>query len=89
MKRYCGAQSLLFRSDELRTKPLAANIDQVAIVFATRPQYNPVFIWKALLASETADIPALVIRNKTDLQEDEKDVRPFIEELRRAGSPGN
>lgn len=78
--------SLLFRSDELRTKPLAANIDQVAIVFATRPQYNPVFIWKALLASETADIPALVIRNKTDLQEDEEDVRPFIEELRQLGA---
>ena len=49
-------RSLLYRSDELRTKPLASNIDQVAVVFATRPSYNPHFIWKAMLAAETADI---------------------------------
>lgn len=30
-------RSLLYRSDELRTKPLASNIDQVAVVFAIPP----------------------------------------------------
>ncbi len=79
-------KSLLYRSDEFRTKPLAANIDQVALVFATRPTYNPQFIWKAMLAAETADIPLLIIRNKTDLSGDEADVRPFIDQLKELGA---
>ena len=78
-------KSLLYRSDEFRTKPLAANIDQVALVFATRPTYNPRFIWKAILAAETADIPMLIIRNKTDVIEDDNQVRPFIEQLKELG----
>ena len=57
--------SLLFRSDEWRTKELASNIDLVAIVFASRPTFNPWFIWKALLAATKAGITPIVIRNKT------------------------
>ncbi|MFR1026278.1 MAG: ribosome small subunit-dependent GTPase A [Parasutterella sp.] len=79
-------RSLLYRSDELRTKPLASNIDQVAVVFATRPSYNPHFIWKAMLAAETADIHILMIRNKTDFTEDEPEVRPFINQLKELGA---
>lgn len=79
-------RSLLYRSDELRTKPLASNIDQVAVVFATRPSYNPHFIWKAMLAAETADIHILMIRNKTDFTADEDLVRPFIEQLKELGA---
>lgn len=79
-------RSLLYRSDELRTKPLASNIDQVAVVFATRPTYNPQFIWKAMLAAETADIPILIIRNKRDFTEDEASVRPFIDQLKKLGA---
>lgn len=62
-------KSLLYRSDEWRIKSLAANVDQVAIVFASRPSFNPWFIWKALLAAHEAGIPAIVIRNKADLVE--------------------
>ncbi|WP_251450079.1 ribosome small subunit-dependent GTPase A [Parasutterella muris] len=79
-------KSLLYRSDDLRTKPLAANIDQVAVVFATRPSYNPHFIWKALLAAETADIPTVIIRNKCDYIQDEAAVRPFIDQLKELGA---
>lgn len=78
-------KSLLYRSDEFRTKPLAANIDQVALVFATRPTYNPRFIWKAILAAETANIPMLIIRNKSDITEDDNQVRPFIDQLKELG----
>ncbi len=78
-------KSLLYRSDEFRTKPLAANIDQVALVFATRPTYNPRFMWKAILAAETANIPMLIIRNKTDITEDDNQVRPFIDQLKELG----
>ena len=65
----CERRNLLYRSDEWRIKSLAANIDLVCIVFASRPTFNPWFIWKALLAAHQAGIPALVVRNKAELAE--------------------
>jgi ribosome biogenesis GTPase len=62
-------RSLLFRSDLVRVKELAANIDQVAIIFAPRPPFNPRFIWRALVAAETAGVAALAVLNKTDITE--------------------
>jgi ribosome biogenesis GTPase len=62
-------RALLFRADQFRTKALAANIDQVAIVFAPQPPFNPFFIWRALLAAEAAGIASLLVLNKTDLDE--------------------
>ena len=62
-------RTLLYRSDEWRVKSLAANADLCAIVFAPRPTFNPWFIWKALLAAHQAGIPAVVVRNKLDLED--------------------
>ncbi len=61
-------RNLLFRADANRTKPLAANVDQVAIVFAAEPSPQPEFVWRALLAASAAGIGALAILNKTDLE---------------------
>lgn len=77
--------NLLYRSDEWRVKTLAANIDLVCIVFASRPTFNPWFIWKALLASHQAGIPALVIRNKCDLPDENDAARKQIDLLRSIG----
>ncbi|MFN7510561.1 MAG: ribosome small subunit-dependent GTPase A [Betaproteobacteria bacterium] len=60
-------RSLLYRSDANRVKELAANIDQVAIVFAPQPPFNPRFLWRALAAAEAAGIGALAVLNKTDI----------------------
>ncbi len=59
--------SLLFRADTVRTKEMAANIDQVAIVYAPQPTYSETFIWRALAAASAANLNALVILNKRDL----------------------
>jgi len=61
-------RNLLFRADTTRTKPLAANVDQVAIVFAAQPPSQPEFLWRALLAARAAGIDALAILNKIDLE---------------------
>jgi ribosome biogenesis GTPase len=61
-------RNLLFRADANRTKPLAANVDQVAIVYAAQPPSQPEFLWRALLAARAAGIDALAILNKIDLQ---------------------
>lgn len=60
-------RSLLFRADQFRSKELAANIDQVAIVFAPQPPFNPLFLWRALLAARAAGIASLLVLNKTDI----------------------
>ncbi|MCD8338774.1 MAG: ribosome small subunit-dependent GTPase A [Burkholderiales bacterium] len=78
-------KSLLFRSDQFRTKPMAANIDQTAVVFASRPVFNKHFIWRAILACDAANIPLIAIRNKTDFVEDNASIRPFVEQLESLG----
>jgi len=60
-------RNLLFRADAARTKPLASNLDQLAIVFAAQPPAQPEFAWRALLAARAAGIEALAILNKIDL----------------------
>jgi len=61
-------RNLLFRADANRTKPLAANVDQLAIVFAAQPPPQPEFAWRALLAARAADIAPIAILNKIDLE---------------------
>lgn len=77
--------SLLYRSDEFRTKELAANVDQVAVVFASRPSFNPWFVWKALLAADGAGIAPLVIRNKCELAEGADAAAAFVDQLQSLG----
>lgn len=78
-------RNLLYRSDEWRVKSLAANVDLVAIVFASRPTFNPWFIWKALLAAHQAGIPAVVIRNKKELTEGAEEAKAAVDLLTSIG----
>jgi ribosome biogenesis GTPase len=78
-------RNLLFRSDELRVKELAANVDLVAVVFASRPTFNPWFVWRAIIAAKTAGIPCLAIRNKTDLPDEGGAAERFLSELQSIG----
>ncbi len=78
-------RNLLFRSDELRVKELAANVDLVAVVFASRPTFNPWFVWRAIIAAKTAGIECLVIRNKTDLPDEGNAAADFMLQLAGIG----
>lgn len=78
-------RSLLFRADAFRTKELAANVDQVAIVYASHPSFNRWFVWKALLAAEAAAIAPLVVRNKADLLDSEGAAAGFLASLAKFG----
>lgn len=64
-------RNLLYRSDEFRSKLLAANVDQAAIVVAAVPAFHEELLIRCLVACEVADIPALIVLNKADLPETE------------------
>jgi len=61
--------SLFKRVDTHRTKAIAANVTQVAIVVAPRPSWSEELLQRCLLAAEIQHLPALIIANKADLQE--------------------
>lgn len=62
-------KNLLHRSDQFKSKLLAANIDQVIIVLATEPSFSEDLLGRALVSAEALEIRPLVILNKTDLTE--------------------
>jgi ribosome biogenesis GTPase len=60
-------RNLLFRQDEWKTKSFAANIDQILVLVASEPTFAETQLARALIAAESAGIPAQVILNKADL----------------------
>lgn len=62
-------RNLLYRSDDMRTKQFAANVDQLLIVVATEPSFSDDLAGRALVAAWSADIRPLVILNKADLSD--------------------
>jgi ribosome biogenesis GTPase / thiamine phosphate phosphatase len=60
-------RNLLFRQDEWRTKSFAANLDQLLVLVAGEPMFSESQLTRALIAAQSAGIPALIGLNKTDL----------------------
>jgi len=67
-----------------KLKPMAANIDQVVIVMAVKPEPNPYLIDRYLVATENLSANALIILNKTDLASD-NDYTTALNEYRKLG----
>jgi ribosome biogenesis GTPase len=62
-------RSLLYRSNEIRQKLIAANVDQLIIVVATEPAFSDDLVTRALIAAESAGIEVLIVLNKADLSD--------------------
>lgn len=78
-------KNLFFRQDEWRIKTLASNVDLLIALFSSVPAFNADFIWRALIAAHFADIPALIIRNKTDVAEGAQKAKDFLEQCSALG----
>ena len=61
-------RNLFYRQDELRTKSIAANLDQVLVLLAADPEFSERQLARALIAAEAEGIAVLVVLNKQDLQ---------------------
>jgi len=59
--------TLLYRSDQYKSKLLAANISRLFIVIATEPGFADDLVSRSLVACEAAGIEAHLILNKTDV----------------------
>ena len=62
-------KTLLYRSDQYKSKLLAANVTQLFIVVATEPGFSDDLVSRALVAAEAAGVAAHIILNKTDVTE--------------------
>ncbi len=60
-------KTLLYRSDQYRSKLLAANLTQLFIVVATEPGFSDDLICRALVAAEAGGIKPHLILNKIDV----------------------
>ncbi|RJG01755.1 ribosome small subunit-dependent GTPase A [Noviherbaspirillum sedimenti] len=62
-------KTLLFRSDQYKSKLLAANVTQMLIVVATEPGFSDDLVSRSLVAAEAAGVTPHIILNKTDVTE--------------------
>ena len=60
-------KTLLYRSDQYKSKLLAANVTQLFIVVATEPGFSDDLVSRALVAAEAAGIEAHIMLNKIDV----------------------
>jgi len=70
--------SLLYRSNEIKQKLIAANVDQVVIVVATEPGFSDELVTRALLAAESEEIVPLIVLNKCDLSDKLENARERV-----------
>ncbi|XKH61182.1 small ribosomal subunit biogenesis GTPase RsgA [Halomonas sediminis] len=69
-------------------KPVAANVDQLLIVFAVEPAPHANLIDRYLVAAEATGIPPVLVLNKTDLlPEDGGELGRLLERYREIGYP--
>lgn len=60
--------TLLYRSDQFKSKLLAANVTQMFIVVATEPGFSDDLVSRALAAAEAAGVAAHLVLNKIDVE---------------------
>ncbi len=80
-------RNLLFRSDEMRVKQFAANVDQLLIVVAVEPPFADDLTGRSLAGAWSADIEPVIVLNKIDLPNGLDAARARLEPLRRLGVP--
>jgi len=80
-------KTLLYRSDQYRSKLLAANLSQLFIVVATEPGFADDLISRALVAAEAGGIKAHLVLNKIDVAELLPPAKKRLEAYQKIGYP--
>jgi ribosome biogenesis GTPase len=85
IERVADRKSLLFRSDQYKSKYLAANVDQVMIVVATEPAFSDDLISRALVAATAEGMSAHILLNKVDRPEGLATARTRLQSYAKLG----
>ena len=80
-------KTLLYRSDQYKSKLLAANVTQLFIVVATEPSFTDDLVSRALVAAESAGVAAHIVLNKIDVVDALPKTRERVDVYRRLGYP--
>lgn len=67
IERILERRNLLYRSDDMRSKQFAANVDRLLIVVASEPLFSDDLAGRALVGAWSAGIEPYIILNKADL----------------------
>jgi len=76
-----------FRSAAHRTKLIAANATQVAVICATDPSFSDELVTRVLVTAEHQGLKALVVLNKSDLRDRLEAARERLTPFAPAGYP--
>ena len=76
--------TLLYRSDQVRQKLVAANVTQIVIMVAPLPVFHEELVNRCLAAAEHGGMAALIALNKSDLEQAPETLRA-LEPYRRLG----
>ena len=85
--RILARRNLLYRSDDMRVKQFAANVDQLLIVIAPEPPFSDDLLGRALVAARAIDLKATIVLNKADLGDMFEQARARLQALETAGTP--
>ena len=80
-------QTLLYRSDELKQKLIAANVTQLILVVATEPPFSTELLTRSIVAAESQRIKILLILNKCDLTIGFKAAQERLKPFEKIGYP--
>ena len=79
--------TLLYRSDQYKSKLLAANVTQLFIVVATEPGFADDLISRSLVAAEASGVAAHIVLNKIDVVASLEKTRKRLEFYSGLGYP--
>ena len=79
--------TLLYRSDQYKSKLLAANVTQLFIVVATEPGFSDDLVSRSLVAADAAGVKAHLILNKIDVTESLPKTRQRLSQYAKLGYP--
>jgi ribosome biogenesis GTPase len=69
IEKIAPRRNVFMRSDAVKTKALAANLDQACAVVAGAPPFSLELLERAAIEASRQDLPLIVILNKSDLTE--------------------
>lgn len=73
-------KNLVYRSDALKSKMFAANLDGVLLMLAVSPPYSTELLGRTLTACKHADVPLTILFNKVDILEGDAETLADVEQ---------